>query len=67
MDRMKGQKSRRQASHPASVSFPPETFETLGGIARQKKFSVVWVVRVAAEKHVAEQWPLFATDQNRRV
>ncbi len=67
MDRMKGQKSRRPASHRASVSFPPELYETLEGIARQKKVSVAWVVRDAAEKYVAQEWPLFATDQTGQV
>ncbi len=47
-------------SHRASVSFPPELYETLEVIARQKKVSVAWVVRDAAEKYVGEQWPLLA-------
>jgi len=45
------------------VSFPPELYETLEGIARQKRVSVAWVVRDAAERYVAERWPLFATDK----
>jgi len=49
------------------VSFPPELYETLEGIARQKKVSVAWVVRDAAEKYVAQEWPLFATDQTGQV
>ena len=37
MDRRKKQKTpRTPASHRASVSFPPELYETLEGIARQK-------------------------------
>lgn len=43
----------------ASVSFPPELYRTLEEIAKQKKVSIAWVVREAAEKYVAEQWPLF--------
>jgi metal-responsive CopG/Arc/MetJ family transcriptional regulator len=43
----------------ASVTFPPELYRTLEEIAKQKKVSVAWVVRDAAEKYVAEQWPLF--------
>jgi metal-responsive CopG/Arc/MetJ family transcriptional regulator len=43
----------------ASVSFPPELYRTLEEIAKQKKVSVAWVVRDAAEKYVAAQWPLF--------
>lgn len=54
---------RRSPSHRTSVSFPPELYETLEGIARQKRVSVAWVVRDAAERYVAERWPLFATDK----
>lgn len=54
---------RRSPSHRISVSFPPELYETLVGIARQKRVSVAWVVRDAAERYVSEQWPLFATDK----
>ena len=43
----------------ASVSFPPELYTTLENIARQKKVSVAWVIREAAEKYVEAQWPLF--------
>jgi len=43
----------------ASISFPPEVYETLEKIARQKKVSLAWVVREAAEKYIADKWPLF--------
>ena len=43
----------------ASISFPAALHETLEGIAREKKVSLAWVVRDAAEKYVAERWPLF--------
>jgi len=49
---------RPQAAR-ASVSLPPEIYRTLQEIAKQKKVSVAWVMRDAAEKYVAEQWPLF--------
>jgi metal-responsive CopG/Arc/MetJ family transcriptional regulator len=49
--------SSRPASR-ASVSFPPELYRTLEEIAKQKKVSVAWVVRDAAERYVAAQWPL---------
>lgn len=68
MDGRKKQKTgKTPASHRASVSFPPELYETLEGIARQKRVSLAWVVRDAAEKYVAERWPLFATDQRKRL
>jgi metal-responsive CopG/Arc/MetJ family transcriptional regulator len=43
-----------------SVSFPLELFETLEQIAEQKKVSVAWIVRDAAEKYVSDRWPLLA-------
>lgn len=58
--------SRKPATNPhppkstrASVSFPPEVYEELEKLAAAKKVSLAWVVRDAAEKYVADQWPLF--------
>jgi hypothetical protein len=45
----------QSASIRASISFPPNLYETLEAIARQKKVSMAWVVRDAAEKYVAGQ------------
>jgi len=42
----------------ASISFPSTTYETLEEIAREKKVSLAWVVREAAEKYIADKWPL---------
>jgi predicted DNA-binding ribbon-helix-helix protein len=42
----------------ASASLPPELYSTLKDIARQKKVSVAWVIRDAAETYIAGQWPL---------
>lgn len=47
----------------ASVTFPPDLYQTLEAIARSKKVSVAWVVRDAAEKYVADQWPLLEKRQ----
>ncbi len=47
----------------ASVTFPSEVYRTLEQIAHQKKVSIAWVVREAAEKYVADQWPLFSSSQ----
>lgn len=38
----------------ASVSFPPNVYDDLLKLAAEKKVSVAWVVREAAEKYVAE-------------
>jgi predicted DNA-binding ribbon-helix-helix protein len=37
-----------------SISFPQDLYESLEGIARQKKVSMAWVVRDASERYVAE-------------
>ena len=42
----------------ASVSLPPEIYSTLQDIAKEKKVSVAWVIRDAAEQYIAAQWPL---------
>jgi predicted transcriptional regulator len=49
----------------ASVSFPTETYKELERLAEAKKVSLAWVVREAAEKYVADQWPLFGQDSGR--
>ena len=51
--------ARPPKSARASVSFPPEVYEELEKLAAAKKVSLAWVVREAAEKYVADQWPLF--------
>ena len=57
--RREEEKSRRATAVRASISFPPEMYETLGSIAKEKKVSLAWVVREAAEKYIADKWPLF--------
>ncbi len=43
----------------ASVTFPADLYAELERIAEEKKVSVAWVVRDAAEKYVEAQYPLF--------
>jgi metal-responsive CopG/Arc/MetJ family transcriptional regulator len=57
--RIKHKVTKEESSVRASVSFPSELYRTLEGIAKKKKVSLAWVVRDAAERYVAEQWPLF--------
>lgn len=45
-----------------SVSLPYELHETLEQMAKKKKVSTAWVIRDAAEKYIAEQWPLLQKD-----
>jgi predicted DNA-binding protein len=53
-------KDQNSAAVRASISFPPDVYETLETIAKQKKVSLAWVVREATEQYLAEKWPLFA-------
>lgn len=53
-----GRPPRQHKSLRASVSLPQALYETLGRIAEQKKVSMAWVMREAAEQYVANQWPL---------
>jgi metal-responsive CopG/Arc/MetJ family transcriptional regulator len=39
----------------ASISFPPTLYKTLEEIAKEKKVSLAWVVRDAAEKYIADK------------
>ena len=61
---MRGRKpTGRPRAMRATASLPPEIYQTLQDIAKQKKVSVAWVIRDAAEKYVADQWPLLGKKQ----
>jgi predicted DNA-binding protein len=57
---MKAKKGDGKAQVRATISFPPDVYETLEVIAKQKKVSLAWVVREATEQYLADKWPLFA-------
>jgi metal-responsive CopG/Arc/MetJ family transcriptional regulator len=48
-------KARVTAAIRTSVSFPRDLHKTLEDLAKQKKVSLAWIVRDAAEKYVASQ------------
>jgi predicted DNA-binding protein len=52
-----GQSMKVQAASTvrASISFPPDIYESLEELAKQKKVSLAWVVRDAAEKYIADR------------
>jgi hypothetical protein len=50
----KGMNNQSTVLVRASISFPPGLYETLEEIAKQKKVSLAWVVRDAAERYVAD-------------
>jgi metal-responsive CopG/Arc/MetJ family transcriptional regulator len=69
MKKTRGAKSVKTQSPPAvraSISFPSTLYETLEEIAKQKKVSLAWVVRDAAEKYIADQ-TVQAVGQTRRT
>ena len=53
-------KAQSGAAVRASISFPRDVYETLEIIAREKKVSLAWVVREAAEQYIGGKWPLFS-------
>ena len=52
---VKSSKARKKAAVRASITFPPDLYETLEDLAKQKKVSLAWVVRDAAERYVASE------------
>lgn len=63
--RDKGKVKTQQATVRATISFPPELYATLEEIAKQKKVSLAWVVRDAAEQYLEKKWPLFGSKAER--
>jgi hypothetical protein len=59
-------KDETDSSTRTSVTLPSTVYASLEIIARQKKVSMAWVMRDAAEKYVSEQWPLFAGTDNEK-
>jgi metal-responsive CopG/Arc/MetJ family transcriptional regulator len=51
----KQMKAQSTAQVRATISFPPELYESLEEIAKKKKVSLAWVVRDAAERYVADR------------
>lgn len=60
-------RGRKPSGNPPAIrvtaSLPPDIYPILKGIAKQKKVSVAWVIRDAAEKYVTDQWPLLGREQ----
>ena len=55
----KKMKAQSAAQVRATISFPPDLYATLEEIAKEKKVSLAWVVRDAAEQYIGDKWPLF--------
>lgn len=65
---MPAKRGRKPTGKPRAVrvtaSLPPEICATLRDLANQKKVSVAWVIREAAEKYVVDQWPLLGKERS---
>jgi len=48
-------KSQSASLVRASISFSQDIYQSLERLAKQKKVSLAWVVREAAERYVAEE------------
>lgn len=59
----KSAKKKQGGMVRASSSYPRELYRMLEEIAREKKVSIAWVMRDAAEKYVNERWPLFGKEE----
>jgi metal-responsive CopG/Arc/MetJ family transcriptional regulator len=56
IEKKSAKENRRVVRQPrASITFPPKLYRTLETLAKEKKVSLAWVVREAAEKYVAGQ------------
>ncbi len=53
--KVEGTKTQSAPLVRASISFPPDLYETLEELAQQKKVSLAWVVRDAAERYVSDE------------
>ena len=51
----RSQKAQNKPAVRASITFPPDLYDTLEQIAQQKKVSLAWVVREASERYVAAE------------
>lgn len=57
------EKAKHNRQPRASITFPPKLYRTLESLAKEKKVSIAWIVREAAEKYVADE-PI-RSDKNR--
>ena len=61
----KAKRSKQAPAEPktlrASVGFPRALYAALEDLAKEKKVSIAWIVRDAAEQYVASRWPLLGS------
>jgi hypothetical protein len=59
----RGRPPKKQKCARTSISFPLDLYGTLERIAQEKKVSMAWVVREAAERYVSDRTPLFTNQR----
>jgi predicted DNA-binding protein len=52
-------KQLKDKTKRTSVSLPQELYGELELLARQKKVSMAWIIREAAEKYITTNYPIF--------
>jgi hypothetical protein len=64
-----GKKMKTQGAETvcAMIGFPTDPCRNLEETARQEKVSTAQVVRVAAEKYLADKWPFFGGQEKGRI
>lgn len=59
---MPAKRGRKPSGKPRAVrttaSLPPDTYQSLQDIAKEKRVSMAWVIRDATERYIADKWPL---------
>ena len=65
--RGKSLKAQKKTAVRASITFPSDLYKTLEEIAQQKKVSLAWVVREAAEMYLTDKWPLLRSQEKGRI
>jgi len=53
----RARKAEMARSPRISITFPSDLYQMIEVIAKQKKVSMAWIVRDAAEKYITEQKP----------
>jgi metal-responsive CopG/Arc/MetJ family transcriptional regulator len=53
--RLAKEKAKTRHQPRASITFPPKLYRTLETLAKEKKVSIAWIVREAAEKYIGDE------------
>ncbi len=62
--RKRGVSKRKTRSVRVTVSLPRDVHRTMEALANAQKVSISWVMRDAAERYLADKWPLLESPTN---